>query len=97
MKPTQNMRELVAYVEHWLSSASEAVEPPDVLRRLLKKAPDQLPVEDSSAEILLQADKRNRRRRMDRTSDLVLVRREPAAYAARGVSPLKDSTPFRKY
>jgi transposase InsO family protein len=60
----KKMPELVPYIEDWLNSASEAIElldgnrRPDDFSKLLKKAPDQLPVEDSLAEKLLRAHAR---------------------------------------
>jgi hypothetical protein len=79
----------------------------DIFSKLLKKAADQLPVEDTLAEKLLKAyaqmklnaDKRNRNRKTGRTkwrpkvNDLVLVRRQPAADAAQSVSS-KFQRPF---
>jgi transposase InsO family protein len=80
---------------------------PDIFSKILKKAAGQLPVEDTLAEKLLKAyarmklkaEKRNRNRKTGRTkwrpkvNDLVLVRSQPAADAAQGVSS-KFQRPF---
>jgi hypothetical protein len=73
---------------------------PDIFSKLLKKASDQLPVEDTLAEKLLKAyglmnlksEDQNRKRKKGRTNwkhkvnYLTLVTRQPAADAAQGVS-----------
>jgi hypothetical protein len=80
---------------------------PDIFSKILKKAAGQLPVEDTLAEKILKAyarmklkaEKRNRNRKTGRTkwrpkvNDLVLVRSQPTADAAQGVSS-KFQRPF---
>jgi transposase InsO family protein len=103
--------ELVPYIEEWLnSSVSETTgyapiellsgkPKPDVFRTLLRKQPEQLPVEDNLADKLLKAyvrsklkaEKRNRKRKSGKSRwrpklmDLVLVKRQPTSDAAQGV------------
>jgi hypothetical protein len=111
--------ELVPYIAEWLNSTVSGTtgyspiellsgEPkPDIFRKILRKGPDQVPIEETLADKLLRAyarmklkaDRRKKKFKPGTTkwkpqvNDLVLVKGQPTSDASRGITG-KFQRPF---